>query len=196
MSKLLSCKIGVPKNRIGDVATDAEPSHQYPIILCFRATDSSRGAVWQNACWDGAVVCHWIPPCGSNGSHWHSSVIAECLWRPNRGWEHSGVVHFSSDDATWRTSHVPDGHTQLLQHKTKSISIHMYQWITIRELHGAEYHLQCVGNDGGSVGILQSLQRWGTWTLTEEQKERWDSAEINVLSDFHQDVPASKISFG
>jgi len=33
--------------------------------------------------------------------------------------------------------------------------------ITTRELYGAEYRLQCVGNDGGNVGISQSLRQVG-----------------------------------
>ena len=33
---------------IGDMAVEAEPSHQYSITFCFSVTDGSRGAVWQN----------------------------------------------------------------------------------------------------------------------------------------------------
>ena len=33
--------------------------------------------------------------------------------------------------------------------------------ITTRELYGAEYRLQCVGNDGSNVGISQSLRQVG-----------------------------------
>ena len=33
------------------------------------------------------------PPCGINCTHWHSSTLAECLWRPNSGYdEHSEAV--------------------------------------------------------------------------------------------------------
>ena len=37
-------------------------------------------------------MCHWIPPCGKHGTHWHSSTPAEHLWRPNSGCEHSEAV--------------------------------------------------------------------------------------------------------
>jgi len=37
---------------------------------------------------DEAKVHHWIPPRQKHGTHWQSSRFAECLWRPNSGWEH------------------------------------------------------------------------------------------------------------
>lgn len=33
-------------------------------------------------------MCHWIPPCGKNGTRWHSSMLAEQFWRANSGCEH------------------------------------------------------------------------------------------------------------
>ena len=46
-------------------------------------------------------VCNQILPCGKNGTQWHSLILAECLWRPNSGYEHSEVMslHFSSGDS-------------------------------------------------------------------------------------------------
>ena len=77
----------------GGVAVEVEPSHQYPITFCCCVTDGSRGAVWQNGIWHGRVYeakgRHWIPPCRKNGTHWRSSTLAEHLWRPNSGCEHS-----------------------------------------------------------------------------------------------------------
>ena len=35
---------------------------------------------------------HSVPPCGENGTHWHSSMLAGCLWRPNSGCEYSEAV--------------------------------------------------------------------------------------------------------
>jgi hypothetical protein len=69
-----------------------------PIVckFCCRATDSSREAVWQNGIWHEsaykAEVCHWIPSCGKNCICWHSSTLAERLWRPSSGWEHSEAM--------------------------------------------------------------------------------------------------------
>ena len=81
---------------VGGMAVEVEPSHQYSITFCCCVTDGSRGAVWQNGVWHGsayeAKVCHWIPPCRKNGTHWHSLMLAEHLWRPNSGCEHSEVV--------------------------------------------------------------------------------------------------------
>ena len=99
----------------GDMAVQAEPSHQYSITCCC-VTDGSRGALWHNGIWCGsagrAKVCHWIPPGSTSGTHWHpltlavstvrggwyipAAVIATvghlcwygCLWAP-----HAALVH-------------------------------------------------------------------------------------------------------
>ena len=64
----------------GGMAVEVEPSRQYSIMFFCCATDSSRGAVWQNGVWCGSMyeakVCHWIPPCGKNGSYWHSLKLS------------------------------------------------------------------------------------------------------------------------
>lgn len=56
---------------VGGMAVQAEPS-QYPIACCCCVTDGSRGAVWQSSICHGSMdeakVCHWIPPCGKNGT--------------------------------------------------------------------------------------------------------------------------------
>jgi len=69
---------------------------QYSITSCGCMTDGSKGAVWQNGIWCGsaeeAKVCHWIPPSSKSGTPWHSSVLAECWWRPTSGCEDSEVV--------------------------------------------------------------------------------------------------------
>ena len=80
----------------GGGAVEVCLSQQYSVTFCWHATDGSRGAVWQNGVWDGsackAKVCHWTPPWGKDGIHWHSSTLAEHLWRPNIGYENSEVV--------------------------------------------------------------------------------------------------------
>jgi len=67
-----------------------------PFVFCCHVTDGSRGEAWQSYVWYGSVyqakVCHWITPCGKNGTNWHSLMLAEHSWRPNSGWEHSEVV--------------------------------------------------------------------------------------------------------
>ena len=78
------------------MAVEAEPSQQYSVVFCCHVTDGSRGAVWQNGIWYGSAyeadVCHWISPCGRNGTHWHSLTLAECFWRSNSGYECSEMV--------------------------------------------------------------------------------------------------------
>ena len=70
-----------------------------------------------------------------------------------------GVAHFNSADSDEKdkarsgrpcTAVTPRNEERLDQ------LIRENRRITIRELCGAEYRLQCVGNDGGEVGISQS----------------------------------------
>ena len=90
---------------VGSMAVEVEPSHQHSITCCCCVTDGSRGAVWQNSIWcgsaDEAKVCSWIPPCGKNGTHWHSLIFVEHLLRPNSGCEHGEgwLMHFISGDS-------------------------------------------------------------------------------------------------
>ena len=59
-------------------------------------TDGSGGAVSVNGVWRGsadeAKVWNLIPPCGKSGTHWHSSMLGEHLWRRKSECEHSEVV--------------------------------------------------------------------------------------------------------
>ena len=77
-------------------AAEGELSHPYSLKFCCHVTDGSKGALWQNSIWHGsayeAKVCHWIPACRKNGTHWHSLMLAEHWWRPNSGCEHSKAV--------------------------------------------------------------------------------------------------------
>jgi len=77
-------------------AVEVEPSCQCCVTFCSCVTYGSRAAVWQNGIWHGSVyeakVCHWIPRCRKNCIHWHSSTLAECLWRPGSGYEHREAV--------------------------------------------------------------------------------------------------------
>ena len=54
------------------------------------------GAVGQNGIWHGnayeAKVWNRILPWRKNGTHWHSSTVAEHLRRPNSGCEYSDMV--------------------------------------------------------------------------------------------------------
>ena len=89
MPPILLCWLTTSEANIVDMAVEVEPSRQYSIKFCCRATDDSRGAVWQNGVWHGSAyetkVCNWIPPCGKNCTQWHSATLAERLRRPNSG---------------------------------------------------------------------------------------------------------------
>ena len=81
---------------IGGMAVEAESSHQYSVTCCCCVTDGSRGAVWHNGiCYRSAYegkVWNWISTCGKNGTYWHSWMLAEHLWRPGSGCEHTEAV--------------------------------------------------------------------------------------------------------
>jgi len=66
---------------------------------------------------------------------------------------------FSSGDRMWKTSHVPEGHAQLLHHKMKSISISSSTWI------GGLWLGNCVRSS-----ILASAcwkQWWQCWNIAK-----------------------------
>jgi len=96
MSSILLCCPMTSKADVGVMAAEVEHSHQYSITFYWHVTDGSRGAVWQNGIWHRsayeAKVCHWIPPCKKNSTHWYSLTLAECFWGPNSGCEHSENV--------------------------------------------------------------------------------------------------------
>ena len=96
MPLMLLCWPMMSEADVGVIAVVAELSHQCSITFCCCVTDGIRGAVWQNGVWHGsayeAKVCQWIPPCGKNGTHWYTLTLAEHLWRPNGGCEHSEAV--------------------------------------------------------------------------------------------------------
>lgn len=61
------------------MSAEVEPSHLYPITFDCRVTDSSRGTLWQSSVWHGSAcgvkVCLRNPPCGKNGTQWHSLTL-------------------------------------------------------------------------------------------------------------------------
>ena len=101
------------------------------------------------------------------GSHWHSSTLAERLWRPNSGCEHSEAV--GGVFQQWWQWHERQATLQTAMH-----SCHTMKWRASQSarpcesadydqatLHGAEYQLKCIGNDGADVGISKNLRQVG-----------------------------------
>jgi hypothetical protein len=70
MPPILLCWPTTSKANVVDMAVEVEPSRQYSVKFCCRATDDSRGVVWQNGISHGSAyeteVCNWIPPCRKN----------------------------------------------------------------------------------------------------------------------------------
>ena len=81
-----------------------------------------------NDVWHGSVyeakVCHWIPPCGKIGTHWHSLTLAECLWRSKSGCEHSEVVGGGASVVAivmWETSYILESHIDFYKHGMQAL---------------------------------------------------------------------------
>jgi len=97
---------------VGGTAIEVKPSHQYSSTLCCHVTFGSRRAVWENSICHGSTdetrVCNWISLYGKNCTHWHSSVLYECLWKSNSGCEYSETVVgvFLRAVATMTASHL------------------------------------------------------------------------------------------
>ena len=95
---------------------------------------------------------------------WHSSTLAEHWWIPNSGCEQWGGECCISAiaAATWKTSHVPNGHEQQFSTNCRVFRLaHPCKLVDYDQgnVYGAEYQLQWVTDDGGSVGISQSLRQ-------------------------------------
>ena len=81
MPPILLCWPTTSEVNVVDMAVEVEPSRQYSVKFCCRATDDSRGAVWQNGVWHGSAyetkVCNWIPPCGKK---LHPMTFTDACW--------------------------------------------------------------------------------------------------------------------
>ena len=69
---------------------------------------AAEGVVWPNGVRHGSVyeakMYCWVPPCKRNGTHWHSSMLAECLWRPKHDSEVVGGAFQQWQQQQWGTS--------------------------------------------------------------------------------------------
>lgn len=100
-------------------------------IFCCRVTDGSKRALWQNGIWQGstdeAKGCHWIlllrkkwHPLRSINACWKFLETNQWMWAQwSSGWWVSAAV-----TATWKTSHVLDGHTQLSHDEIRRAYLH------------------------------------------------------------------------
>jgi hypothetical protein len=131
MPPVLLCWSTTSEVDVGDMTVEVEPSRQYAVKFCCHATDDSRRAVWHGSEY-GAKVCNWIP---SYKKKLHPVTLIDACWTFTEtkqwmltqwgcGWCVSAVA-----TATWKTSHVPEGHAQLSHHEMKSVSISSSTWI-------------------------------------------------------------------
>jgi len=150
--------------------------------------------MWQMAAegQSGRMVCDmevhqsWIPPRGKNGTNWYSLTLAERCWRPNSRCEHCEVV--GSEFQLWQQWRERQAMFQRAVH-----SCHTTKWRASQSahpcesadydqatLHGAEYQLKCIGNDGADAGVSKNLRQVGP-TDSHTGKERSLYASFSVL---------------
>jgi len=146
-------------------------------------TDGSRGALWQNPVWHGSVyeakVSHWILPCRKKMTFIDplTSIDAEHLWRSNSRYGHSEAVgcvfhqwwQWHERQATfWTATHsIPTTKWRAFWSGHLCELADYDLWIAQR----AEYQFQCVGNNGGNVGILLSLCQVGSTNACTGRKK-------------------------
>ena len=134
MPPILLCWPVTSEVRVGGMAVEAEPSHQYPVPCCCCVTDGSRGAVWQNGVWHGsadeAKRSHWISSCRKK---WHPLTFSDACWTfmvTSSGCERREAVGGAFQQwQQWHVSHVLDGYAQLSHHKMKRASTSSSTWI-------------------------------------------------------------------
>ena len=110
----------------GGMTVETEPNHPYFVTFC-HVTDSwqHRGSLTEWCLtWKCILKQRWgiefvykenIAPTDSN--------LAEHLWRPNSECELREAVGCCISavmTVSWKTSHFPDGHVHVLQHKMKT----------------------------------------------------------------------------
>jgi len=82
----------------------------YFLLLCVRRQQRGTLTEW-HLTWgvDEVKVCRWIPSCRKHGIHWHLLMLAECL-------QYISAVA----TATWKTSHVLNGHADFYECGTQA----------------------------------------------------------------------------
>ena len=137
----------------GGMAAEAEPCHWCSLTFCCPPDRwQQRGSLTkQYMSWKCTKVCHWIPPCRKNGTHWHSLMLAEQLWRPTSGCEHSEVA--GSAFLQWRQQCERQAMFWAAVH-----SCHTKKWRTLQLAHQCE---SADYNQGAVYGAECRLQRVG-----------------------------------
>lgn len=98
-----------------------------------------------------------------NGTQWYSLMLAECFWRQNSGWKHSEVVSVASTGGRDMKDKTHFTHSCHIMNWRVSWSTHPCELANYDHgtLYWVEYKLECIGNVGGNIGILQSLCQVG-----------------------------------
>ena len=159
MPPILLCWSTTSEADVDGMAVEVEPSRQYSVKFCCRATDDSRGAVRQNGVWHWstfeAEVCNWIPPCGEKKLYPMTFIDACWTFTETKQWMLAqwggGWCVSAVATVKWKTSHLPDGHAQLSHREMKNVSISSPAWIDGLRLGN------CVGS------WISASIRWKRW---------------------------------
>jgi len=154
------------------MTVDVVPSHlsvfYYILLLCDRW--QQKGSLTK---WHLAWKCIWSKGGELNSSvrkvrkKWHPLTLTEYFWSPNRECECSKVVGDAYQQLQQRCERQAKFWMAMDSCQTTkwrgSQSSHPCKLTDYnqRTVYRAEYWLQYVGNDGGNLGILQSLCQVG-----------------------------------
>ena len=163
MPPILLCWPTSSEANVVGMAVQVEPSRQYSVKFRCRATDDSRGAVWQNGVWHWTAyetkACNWIPPCGKK---LHPMTFIDACWTFTEtkrwmlaqwggGWRISAVA-----TATWKTKPRSGRPCTAVTPRNKEFLDQLILRNGGLRLGNCVQRLisvQCVGNDGGNIGI-------------------------------------------
>ena len=179
---ILLCWLTASQTDVGGMAIEVEPSHQYYITCCYRATDGSRGEVWQKSVWyasaDEAKMWNWIPPCRKKmePTDLHQYLLNgygdQTLNVSIVGW---WVVHFSGGDndmkdkpcSGWQCTAVNSWNEECLN----QLVCMNWRIITTKfctELNNGFNMLEMMV---ATLEYLKVYSKWVPQTSTQEQKE-------------------------
>ena len=133
--------------------------------------------------------------------HWHAVMFAECLWKSNCACEHSETVGGAFQQCwEWHERQVKFQIAMHSCHTTEwraSWSAHPCKLVNYnqRTVYRAEYHLQCVGNNSGNVGISQTLHQASSTNAHTGYTSFYTGWGIQVCQGLLNQFVAASISF-
>ena len=171
MSPILICRPTTPEVDVGGMAVEAEPPTNIPLHVL---------AVWQLAAEGHSdrmasdmeeqmkhlkCVTEFLHA-EKSGTQWHSLMLAECLWRPESGCEHSEAVGGAFQQ--WWQRYGRQAMFQTVMHSCHTAHTneqHLNQFISMNwRITSKEPCMEVnIGfSDGDNTGISQSLCQVGS----------------------------------